>query len=99
MLTTNPSEYILWGNWNGGAINWALGRFNEGRYSMGNYGDDIQFEKYQMMMAPDPARLTVIYEDWYAWARQVLDVRAYDYVAGAAVGSRSVKDSGASSDR
>jgi len=99
MLTTNPSEYILWGNWNGGAINWALGRFNEGRYSMGNYGDEIQFEKYQMMMDPDPERLPVSYEEWKDRARQVLDVRAYDYVAGGAGGERTIKENGAAFDR
>src|SRR5690625_6279074 len=66
---------------------------------MGNYGDEIQFEKYQMMMDPDPERLPVSYEEWKDRARQVLDVRAYDYVAGGAGGERTIKENGAAFDR
>ena len=58
---------------------------------MPNYGNQVQFEVYQTMPNPSSDRLSVVYEEWEAQAREVLKDGPYYYVAGGAGGERTMK--------
>lgn len=57
---------------------------------MGNFGNRIQLEVYQTMPNPAPDRLPVVFEEWEARAREVLEDGPYYYVAGGAGGERTI---------
>ncbi|MFD1864436.1 lactate 2-monooxygenase [Planococcus chinensis] len=57
---------------------------------MGNYGNRVQFEVYQTMPNPAADRLPVVFEEWEARAREVLEDGPYYYVAGGAGGERTI---------
>lgn len=57
---------------------------------MGNFGNRVQFEVYQTMPNPAPDRLPVVFEEWEARAREVLEDGPYYYVAGGAGGERTI---------
>ncbi|MBZ5200797.1 alpha-hydroxy-acid oxidizing protein [Planomicrobium chinense] len=57
---------------------------------MPNFGNQVQFEVYQTMPNPSPDRLPIVYEDWEARAREVLEDGPYYYVAGGAGGERTM---------
>ncbi|MBY7144810.1 lactate 2-monooxygenase [Virgibacillus sp. NKC19-3] len=58
---------------------------------MSNIGNDVQYKIYQTMFNPDPNRLPVIYEEWEAKAREVLEDGPFYYIAGGAGGEDTMK--------
>ncbi|WP_373894053.1 lactate 2-monooxygenase [Virgibacillus sp. CBA3643] len=66
---------------------------------MSNIGNDIQYKIYQTMFNPDPNRLPVIYEEWEARAREVLEDGPFYYIAGGAGGEDTMKANLAAFDR
>jgi lactate 2-monooxygenase len=66
---------------------------------MPNFGNQVQFEVYQTMPNPSSDRLPVVYEEWEARAREVLEDGPYYYVAGGAGAERTMKANLQSFDR
>ncbi|AXF57296.1 lactate 2-monooxygenase [Salicibibacter kimchii] len=58
---------------------------------MSNFGNQIQYQIYATMQNPNPDRLPVIYEEWEARAREVLDDGPFYYIAGGAGGESTMK--------